>query len=208
MPIGTCVISGVSRRESWNACDGSSSAGSWTTTAPASPVCGLGLGDELHDARALAHEHLAIGLGADGDRLAGAQPHDAGLLLGAVLEHLERPVVEDRAVLVDLDERGAAVLGGRLEDAGELGPVALHRPRHEGRLGSQGQRHRVERGVDRAGRGRLGHLPDLRGGGVLALRQAVHMLSGCRMAVRFMLYRIAWIQCAAPMLQGSRRRRY
>jgi hypothetical protein len=36
------------------------------------------------------------------------------------LSTVEGAVVEDRAVLVDLDERRAAVLGRRLEDLGEL----------------------------------------------------------------------------------------
>ena len=39
--------------------------------------------------------------------------HQPGLRLVAVLQHVEGAVVEDRAVLVDLDQRGAAVLGGR-----------------------------------------------------------------------------------------------
>ena len=51
---------------------------------------------------------------ADPHRLAVLEPDQPGLGLVLVLEHVERAVVEDRAVLVDLDERGAAVRGGRL----------------------------------------------------------------------------------------------
>ena len=93
--------------------------------------------------------------------------------LVAVLEHVERAVVEDRAVLVDLDQRRAAVLGGRAQHLGEVLAVGVHGPRDERRLGAEGQRHRVERGVHRAHRRRLGDLADLGGGGVLALGQAV-----------------------------------
>ena len=90
-----------------------------------------------------------------------------------VLDRVERAVVEDRAVLVDLDQRGAAVGGGRGEHRGEVLAVGVDRAGHEGALGAQGQRDRVERVVHRAHRGRLGDLAGLGGGGVLTLGQAV-----------------------------------
>ena len=51
--------------------------------------------------------------------------------------------------------------------------VGVDGARHEGRLGAQRQRHRVERVVERAHRRGLGDLAGLRGGGVLALGEAV-----------------------------------
>ncbi len=56
--------------------------------------------------------------------------------------------------------------------------VAVHvqGPGHEGRLGSERQRHRVERVVDRPVGRRLGHLSRLRGRGVLALGQPVDLV--------------------------------
>ena len=91
----------------------------------------------------------------------------------AVLEHVERAVVEDRAVLVDLDQRRAPVLRGRAQRLGEVLAVGVGRAGHERGLGAEGQRDRVERVVHRAHRGGLGDLADLGRRGVLALGQAV-----------------------------------
>ena len=90
-----------------------------------------------------------------------------------VLHRSERVVVEDRAVLVDLHERRAAVGGRRPEHLGQVLAVGVDGPGHEGRLGAERQRDRVERVVQRTHRRRLGDLADLGGGGVLALGQTV-----------------------------------
>ena len=57
-----------------------------------------------------------------------------------------------------------------------VGPVHVVRAGHEGGLGAQGQRHRVERGVHRAERRRLGDLGHLGRRRVLPLGQAVDLV--------------------------------
>ena len=58
----------------------------------------------------LVEDHAALVVGAEADRLAVVQldEHVGARFLGG--DPLERAVVEDVAVLVDLDERGALVL--------------------------------------------------------------------------------------------------
>jgi hypothetical protein len=77
---------------------------------------------------------------AEADRLA-VDEVDAvdgrGVLLGQVVEGA---VVEDRAVLEDLDEGGAAVLGRRAQDLDEPLLVAVDGARDEGGAGAEGQR--------------------------------------------------------------------
>ena len=90
-----------------------------------------------------------------------------------VLDRVEGAVVEDRAVLVDLHERRAAVGGGRGEHRGEVLAVGVDGACDERALRAQRQRDRVERVVQRAHRGGLGDLAGLGGGGVLALGEAV-----------------------------------
>ena len=94
----------------------------------------------------------------------------ADLLLAHVVEGA---VVEDVAVLVDLDESGAVVRGGAMEDLLQVRAEDVDGPRDEGRLGAEGQARRVERPVDRPVRRRLGLLADLGRRRVLALRQPV-----------------------------------
>ena len=68
------------------------------------------------------------------------------------------------------------MLGGLAQHLGEVLAVGVHGPRHERRLGAEGERHRVERVVDRAERGRLGDGADVRRRGVLALGQPVDLV--------------------------------
>ena len=89
---------------------------------------------------------------------------------------LEGAVVEDVAVLVDLDERGALVGVGPAEGLHHVLAVHVVGPGHEGGLGAEGQAERVERVVERAERRRLGDLAHLRGRRVLALGQAVDLV--------------------------------
>lgn len=110
---------------------------------------------------------------AEPDGLAVLQP-DHGLLgLLLVLEGVEGAVVEDVAVLVDLDQGRALVGGGLAQHLRQVLAVGVDRPGHERRLRADRQRHRVEGRVQRAHRRRLGDLPDLGGRRVLALGQTV-----------------------------------
>ena len=110
MPIGTCAMLGSSRRESANACDGSSAS----TRRGCTMRAGSGLGAS---ARPASYPRSSRTTTCRRRRAATGSPsvevEQPGLRLVAVLEHVEGAVVEDRAVLVDLDERRAAVLGGR-----------------------------------------------------------------------------------------------
>ncbi len=111
-----------------------------------------------------------LAVGAEPDRFAVLQRDQAGI---GALQAVEGAVVEDRAVLVDLHQRGAAVADRGGQHLGEVGAVGIHRPRHEAGLGAQRQRDRIEGGVDRPRRGRLGANSLLGGGGVLTLGEPV-----------------------------------
>ncbi len=76
---------------------------------------------------------------AEQDRLAVLHGDHPRLRLVRLAQHVEGAVVEDRAVLVDLDQRGTAVPRGGIEDGGQPGPVGVHRPAHERRLRAQRQ---------------------------------------------------------------------
>ena len=124
----------------------------------------------------------------------GFEAVGAGIVLGpqalAILDALGIPVTGLGEPLSAFAIRTAAgrPLNASLTEGhlAELGPArAMTRPAlHERlaaalpddvelRLGARRQRDRVERGVQRPGGGRLGHLADLGGGGVLALGEAV-----------------------------------
>ena len=68
-------------------------------------------------------------------------------LLFLVAHGVEGAVVEDVAVLVDLDEGRALVLGGGAQHLGDVCAVGVHGARDEGRLGAERERERVERVV-------------------------------------------------------------
>ena len=141
MPIGTCAMLGSSRRDSANAVDGSSACASWRDDAGR---VGLGLGGDHREPPASARTTTCVGRRPrTGSPSVRWTSRACGLV--AVLEHVERAVVEDRAVLVDLDQRRAAVLRGRPQHLGEVLAVGVHGARDERRLGAEGQRHRVER---------------------------------------------------------------
>ena len=111
------------------------------------------------DAAGLGVADQALGtFDAEPDRLAVLERDDRVGLGVLALDRVERAVVEDRAVLVDLHERRAAVRGRRREHRGEVLAVGVDGPGHEAALGAQRQRDRVERVVDRAHRGGLGDL--------------------------------------------------
>ena len=98
----------------------------------------------------------ADGLAVDeGDELIGPG------VLGRDL--LEGPVVEDVAVLVDLDEGGAVVVMGPAEHLLHVLAVHVVGAGHERGLGPEGQGDGVEGRLERSEGGRLGYLPLLRG---------------------------------------------
>ncbi|MPN60085.1 hypothetical protein SDC9_207808 [bioreactor metagenome] len=72
-------------------------------------------------------------------------------------------IVEDRAVLVDLDKRRPAMLECRTQHGGQMRAIRIDAARHERRLRPQRQTDRVDRGVQRPGGARLGDLADLAG---------------------------------------------
>ena len=118
----------------------------------------------------------ALALDAEADRLAGDQPDLVGVLDVLVGQRRERAVVEHRAVLVDLDERGALVGRRGAQHLSEVALVAVDRPRDERRLGAERERDRVERLVGDAERRRLRDLAELGGRRRLALGQPVDLV--------------------------------
>ena len=120
-------------------------------------VCGL---DDLQLEAGLHHAVLAAL--AESDRLAVADINHT--FLGTVLaQRVERAVIEDRAVLKDLDQSRAAMRSRGPQHLREALAVGIQRPSDKCRLRTQCHRHRVERVVQRAHRSRLGDLADLRG---------------------------------------------
>ena len=120
--------------------------------------------------------HAVLAVGPEADRLALHERdavEDGAVLLG---QREERAVVEHRAVLVDLDERGALVLRGGAQHVGHVVAVAVDGPGGERRPRAERQRERVERLVLRAERGRLRDLAELGGRRRLALREPVDLV--------------------------------
>src|SRR6266850_8430667 len=82
-------------------------------------------------------------------------------------------VVEDIAVLIDLEKRDAFVLRGRFDHRAEMLDVDVDRSSHEGRLTCDRQRERINRVVDGTRGRRLRPLAEFGRGTVLALRQTI-----------------------------------
>ena len=156
-------------RESANARLGSRWPASWTRR-PSSPASAT-VNDARRPVRVL-HDAL-LPLGAEADRRAALQVDPVPLLLA---HEVEGVVVVDVAVLEDLDESRAAVPSGRAEHLGQPLLVRVDRARDERRLGSDRNRQRVERVVERPHRRRLRHLAELGGRRVLPLRQTVDLV--------------------------------
>jgi hypothetical protein len=97
----------------------------------------------------------------------GSTVFEADLILLAaflVSEDVERAVVEDVAVLIDLDERRSRMRRGLAKHLGEVSPIVVEGAGHEARLRAERDRDRVERMVERAEGRRLRDLPLLAGG--------------------------------------------
>ncbi len=172
MPTGVVPVGRSARWASAKARLGSERCASWTTSSLSStsskvddPQC---VGRVASDPRSEVFP--------EGDRLAVLQKDLVRRLLLAVAHAIESPVVEDVAVLVDLDEGRALVLGGGAQHLGNVRAVGVDGPRDEGRLRSQRERKRVERVVLGSERSRLGDLAELARGRVLAHRQSVYLV--------------------------------
>ena len=106
---------------------------------------------DRHDLGMQAREADAlVAVLAEDHRLAVLEDEHPVLADLAVGEVAPRPVVEDVAVLEDLDERGALVAAGPLERALEMLGVRVDRAGDEARLGGERDRQRDDRRVDRA----------------------------------------------------------
>ncbi len=88
----------------------------------------------------------------------------------------ERPVVEDVAVLVDLDERRALVLVGLAEHGLHVLAIHVVGTGDEAGLGPDRDRNRIEGVVERSERRTLGHLAHFARRRVLALGESVDLV--------------------------------
>ena len=113
---------------------------------------------------------------AEDHRLAVLQPEHRVVTQGLVGGVLEDVVVEDHAVLIDLDERRALVSGRSAESLDHVFGVNVHRPRDERGLGGQRDGKGPQWIVDRPARRRFRLRADPRRRRELALRQAVNLV--------------------------------
>ncbi len=90
--------------------------------------------------------------------------------------HKPCAIVENVAVLQNLNERGAFVSSGALERVLHVLHKNVHGARDESCFGTDGKRNRIERAVRRSVRGGLGLLADFRCGRVLAFGEAVNFI--------------------------------
>src|SRR3954452_19233780 len=103
--------------------------------------------DDLEAAVAREPDTL-LQVGPEPDRLALLEADDGAVARLRLLQHVEGAVVEDVAVLQDLDERGAAMLTRRAQHRGQVLAVRVDGASDEGGFGAEGERDRVERRVD------------------------------------------------------------
>ncbi len=89
-----------------------------------------GVGDLKPETTRLAH-HTLLPRATERDRLAVLKADQHRVAAGRVLQHVERTVVEDGAVLVDLDERAAFVCGGRTQHRLQVLAVGVDGARHK-----------------------------------------------------------------------------
>ena len=134
----------------------------------------LGDVDDFEAAAARGDDAL-LEVGAEADRLAVLEADLVGRAPLAT-DGVEGAVVEDVAVLVDLDEGRAGVLGGGPQGVADVLLLDVDRAGDEGGVGAERQGERVERVVLGPERRRLGDLAGLRGGRVLALGQPVDLV--------------------------------
>src|SRR3989454_2212974 len=104
---------------------------------------------------------------------AGLEPELVLELLLLVVHHVPREVVVHVAVLEDLLERGALVVGGAPQHLLHVRDVAVHRARDEGGAAAEREREGVHRAIGGAERRGFRDLAELARGRVLTLREAV-----------------------------------
>ena len=130
--------------------------------------------DGHHFRMRAVHANPTVAVLAEDHRLAVLEIKHAIRAHASFGKGIKGVIVEDVAVLIDLDKRDAFVPGGGFDHAAQMFDVDVDRARHEGRLAGDGQRKRIDRIVDRAHRRRLGLLAKLRGRAVLAFGQTIN----------------------------------
>ena len=88
---------------------------------------------------AVPAETQALRVRPEADRLSVLELDQPLAGRAGLLERGERVVVEDGAVLVDLDERGALMVGGGAQHRGQVPAVGVDRPGHEARVRAERQ---------------------------------------------------------------------
>ena len=91
-------------------------------------------------------------------------------------EESECPVVEDIAVLIDLNKSRSRVFLSPLDHFLQVLRVPIHSARHKRRTGTQCERNRYKRIVDYTLGCGFRYLAEYRGGGVLSFGQTVNLI--------------------------------
>jgi len=91
-------------------------------------------------------------------------------------EDLKSPVIEDIAVLIDLQEAGAFMCMTAEQHLLKMFGIAVHAPGYETGIGAPGERQHIEGMVDASVGGRFGHLVLFRSGRILSLGQTVDLI--------------------------------
>src|SRR5512139_4109359 len=109
-----------------------------------------------------AHADPLITILAENERLVVLE-HELMIGFGFLLrERAERPIIENVAILQDFDERRAAVLEGPADQVLQMFGLDVDAAGDEGAVGTESDRHRVERMIGRAEWRRFGDLAQLR----------------------------------------------
>ena len=95
--------------------------------------------DDVETARVAVANDATVPPVAETDRLTLLQRNDRLIAGRWILDGIESTVVEDGAVLVDLDERRAAMTGGRRQDRSEMFAVGVDRSGDKSALGAERQ---------------------------------------------------------------------
>ena len=97
------------------------------------------------------HADAAVAVLAEDERLAILEHELMVGLDSLVADFLESVIVEDVAILKDLDKRSAAICVGALEHFAEMFLLDVDRAGDERRIRTKRDRHRIEREINRAG---------------------------------------------------------
>ena len=170
--MGVGLVGVSARRDSANATVGSWRASSWTRSASSPTSATFTTSASPYSLSRTPYSCSAPN--RIGSPCLSCDEHLGPLV--AARDVLERAVVEDVAVLVDLDERRTAVLVGAPEHLLHVLAVHVVGAGDEARLRADRDRDRVERVVERAERRALGDLADLARRRVLALGETVDLV--------------------------------